>query len=449
MHSSSGFAATAALLAATLIIAAPVTENLEAPRLEGRSTFSVPQMENPGFKGFIASGVAQRAKAYAKYGAPMPADVLAAVQNAASTGMHTHIKFSSACRVPSLLIAAQEPSRQTHSNMTLSISALCRLEPQLKLCPWTLTRVPLICESHVLRLIKFSLIRYSWVFSTETPSSEVNGQALYDPGSSSSAQLLSGYSWSITYGDGSSSSGDVYDDVVSVGGVSYAQQAVESAQQVSSQFSQDSASSGLLGLAFSSINTVTPNQQNTFFANVMSSLASPVFTANLKKGTPGAYDFGFIDSSKYTGSITYTPVNTANGFWEFTGSGYAVGTGSFKKLRIDAIADTGTTLLLVPDSVVSAYYAKVSGAAYDNNQGGYVFPCSAKLPSFTFGVGSYRGVIPGSYINYAPVSSTQCYGGIQSDAGIGFSIYGDILLKAQFVVFDGGNTRLGFANKPT
>jgi hypothetical protein len=95
MHSSSGFAATAALLAASLIIAAPVTDNLEAPRLEGRSTFSVPQIENPGFKGFVASGVAQRAKAYAKYGAPMPADVKAAVTKAASTGMHIYIRFSS------------------------------------------------------------------------------------------------------------------------------------------------------------------------------------------------------------------------------------------------------------------------------------------------------------------------------------------------------------------
>lgn len=261
--------------------------------------------------------------------------------------------------------------------------------------------------------------------------------------------MLSGQSWSITYGDGSSSSGDVYTDVVSVGGVSYPKQAVESAEAVSSEFSQDSANSGLLGLAFSSINTVTPTEQNTFFANVMSSLASPVFTADLKKGTPGTYDFGFIDSSKYTGSISYTSVNTANGFWEFTGSGYAVGSGSFKSLSIDAIADTGTTLLLLPDSVVSAYYKQVKGAKNSNSQGGYIFPCSATLPDFTFGVGSYRGVIPGSYMNYSPATGSDCYGGIQSDDGIGFSIYGDILLKAQFVVFDGGNNSLGFANKPT
>ena len=52
---------------------------------------------------------------------------------------------------------------------------------------------------------------------------------------------------------------------------------------------------------------------------------------------PGTYDFGTIDSSKYTGTITYIDVDTANGFWEFTGSGYAVGGGSFVSSSIDAM----------------------------------------------------------------------------------------------------------------
>jgi aspergillopepsin I len=99
-------------------------------------------------------------------------------------------------------------------------------------------------------------------------------------------------------------------------------------------------------------------------------------------------------------------VNNANGFWEFTGAGYAVGSGQLQSTSIDAIADTGTTLLLLDDDIVSAYYAKVSGASYDNSQGGYVFPCTATLPSFTLKIGSYDAVIPGTYMNYAPATGT-------------------------------------------
>ena len=237
---------------------------------------------------------------------------------------------------------------------------------------------------------------------------------------------------------------------MSVGATTVTSQAVEAAQSVSAQFVDDTDNDGLLGLAFDSINTVTPNKQPTFFDNAKPQLSAPLFTADLKKGAPGSYDFGFIDTSKYTGSITYVPVNTANGFWEFTSNGYAVGSGAFTSTSIDSIADTGTSLLYLPTTVVSAYYAKVSGATYSSSQGGYTYPCSSTLPSITLGIGSYRAVVPGSYINYAPVSSTTCFGGIQRNTGIGFSIFGDIFLKSQFVVFNGASSpQLGFADKPT
>lgn len=183
-------------------------------------------------------------------------------------------------------------------------------------------------------------------------------------------------------------------------------QGVELAQNVSSGFVSDTANDGLLGLAFKSINTAKPYQLPTFFSNAKPTLALPLFTANLKKGSPGNYNFGYIDSSEYTGSITYVNVSTANGFWEFTGNGYAVGSGSFLSSSIDAIADTGTTLLYLPAAAVSAYYAKVPGATNSAWQGGYIFPCSATLPSITLGIGSYRAVVPGSYINYAPATGS-------------------------------------------
>jgi len=57
--------------------------------------------------------------------------------------------------------------------------------------------------------------------------------------------------------------------------------------------------------------------------------------------------------------------------------------------------------------------------------------------------------VPGSYLNFATVdkAGTTCFGGMQSDASVGFSIFGDVALKAAFVVFDGGNKQLGFATK--
>lgn len=90
------------------------------------------------------------------------------------------------------------------------------------------------------------------MFSKELPSSETSGHAVYSP--SSQSQLLNGYSWSISYGDGSSANGNVYLDYVTVGGVTASSQAVEAAETISSEFQQD-PSDGLMGLAFSSINT--------------------------------------------------------------------------------------------------------------------------------------------------------------------------------------------------
>ncbi|KAI0133962.1 aspartic peptidase domain-containing protein [Xylariales sp. AK1849] len=289
-----------------------------------------------------------------------------------------------------------------------------------------------------------------WVFSSSTPAASSRGHTVFSPGKSSTAKLKSGYSWSISYGDGSSSSGTVYDDVVTVGGVSFASQAVETATKVSSEFAEDTDTDGLLGLAFSSINSVSPTAQKTFFDNIKTSLNQPLWTADLRHSAPGTYNFGKIDSSLYTGTISYATVNSAEGFWTFTASSYSIGSGTAGG-SITGIADTGTTLALFPTAVAKAYYAKVTGATYNSAQGGYIFPCTATLPDFTFTVGGGKITIPGTYINYAPITTgaTRCFGGIQGNAGIGEVIFGDIALKSAFVVFEnsGSTARIGWAPK--
>lgn len=289
----------------------------------------------------------------------------------------------------------------------------------------------------------YILTCYSWVFSSELPASEQAGHSIYKPGGNGTK--LAGYTWSISYGDQSSASGDVYKDTVTVGGVKATGQAVEAAKQISSQFVQDKNNDGLMGLAFSSINTVKPRSQTTFFDTVKSQLNSPLFAVTLKHNAPGTYDFGFIDKSKYTGSLTYTGVDSSQGFWMFTADSYKIGSSSGGSIQ--GIADTGTTLMLLPENVVTAYYRQVSGARNDPSVGGYTFACSTQLPDFTVTIGGYDAVVPGSLINYAPASqgSSTCFGGIQSNSGLGFSIFGDIFLKSQYVVFDSNGPRLGFA----
>lgn len=189
---------------------------------------------------------------------------------------------------------------------------------------------------------------------------------------------------------------------------------------------------------------------------------------DLKKGEPGTYTFGIIDSTKYTGDLTYVDVDSSRGFWSFAVSGYAVGDLA-SPLEFGAIADTGTSLLYLPEQVVEDYYSQ-TGASYDSSQGGYTFDCSEDIPDITINIGGYNAVVPGSFIKYAPLWESSpskfmqflpnfnctnafvflaCFGGIQSSAKIGFSIFGDVFLKSQFVVFDGSpSPRLGFAAKP-
>jgi len=374
-----------------------------------KGSFSVNQVPNTAFK---PHGPYQMAKAYNKYGARLPEGLAKTVA-----------KYNAAKK------AKRDSGSATASPEEYDIQYL--------------TPVKIGTPGQTLNLDFDSGSSDLWVFSTETPESSVNGQAQYDPNSSSTAKQVDGATWSISYGDGSASSGSVYHDVVEVGGVSVNTQAVESAKKVSDQFAQDSNNDGLLGLAFSKLNTVTPQAEKTWFDNAAENLDVAAWTADLKYHTAGTYDFGVIDNSKYTGDISYVDVDDSEGYWGFSAD--------INGESVTGIADTGTTLALFPDAVVDAYYKGVNGAKLDQQQGGYVFPCDSSLPDLTFKPGDASITIPGKYINYAPAdeSGETCFGGIQPDTDIGLSIYGDIALKAAFVVFDQtqGSPRLGWASK--
>ncbi|KFX95014.1 hypothetical protein O988_06033 [Pseudogymnoascus sp. VKM F-3808] len=285
-----------------------------------------------------------------------------------------------------------------------------------------------------------------WVFNTQLNAQSGQGHTLYDPTKSPDFKLLKGASFDISYGDGSGAAGNVGTDTVDIGGATVTGQAIEMATDVSDSFVQDINSNGLVGLAFSKINTVKPQKQKTFFDNAMPTLAEPVFTADLRQDEVGAYEFGKIDTARFTGDLTWAPIDPSNGFWEFTSTKFSVGNGkALNAIGGTAIADTGTTLMLVNAAVVNAYYSQVEGAVNNEQVGGITFPCDSVLPDLNVDVGgTYTATIQGKFINFAQVNANTCFGGVQPTTG-NLQIYGDIFFKSQFIVFNGGNNTLGLA----
>lgn len=310
--------------------------------------------------------------------------------------------------------------------------------------------------------------------NTELPDSITNGRTVYNPKKSSTFQETKGI-FAISYGDSSSASGGLARDTISIGGATVENQVFGLPTKVADSFVEDPSSNGLVGLGFSSMNTFKPGPQKTFFDNIAAGLEEPVLTARLLSDGVGEYEFGTIDKSKYKGALVNVSVDASNGYWEFSAAKFRVG-GEKTWHEITetptAIADTGTTLMLVGAEVARAYYRGVNGSQYSGGVGGYIYPCNAELPSLSVAIGGeFQATIPGSLINYSEIGTNTttgetceflflyiaiesrlttsvdvvCYGGVQSNSGSKLQIFGDVFLKALFVVFDQRGPSLGFA----
>lgn len=262
--------------------------------------------------------------------------------------------------------------------------------------------------------------------------------------------MYEGASWDISYGDGSGASGTVGFDQVEVGGVTATSQAVELATAVSSAFVSDENNDGLLGLAFGTINTIQPKSQKTFFESIADDLDEKAFTADLDADASGTYEFGKIDTTKYQGELHTTTIDNSRGFWEFDSASYSIGGQVTQNPNASpAIADTGTSLVMVDEDIAEAYYAQIEGSSVSSAAGGYVYPCDANVPAFGIAIGDsgFIATINGTDIEYARVATNTCFGGVQGNSNQGLQIYGAMLLKQYFAVFNFGDLTFSLAQK--
>ncbi|KAK6343532.1 hypothetical protein TWF730_011122 [Orbilia blumenaviensis] len=293
---------------------------------------------------------------------------------------------------------------------------------------------------------------------------------VFDPDQSSSFKTMNGTTWNISYGDGSSASGTVGTDILTLGGLTIEAQAIELANHLSQSFVEGEGS-GLLGLAFSSLNTCRPEPVLTPVDMLIQQSNIPkdaeLFTCKLGSWRDvtdepdhgeSFYTFGFIHQPTldFCGvsaeNIYWAKIDSSAGFWQFSSTSITVNGKVTKRAKSNiSIADTGTTLALLDDPSCFAIYKQIPGAKYSSSYQGFIFPASvteAQLPEVSIDVGGKSFFIQKEDLGFADAGNGYIYGGIQSRGDLPLDILGDTFLKGHYVIFDVANKRLGVVPRP-
>ncbi|KZV80356.1 family A1 protease [Exidia glandulosa HHB12029] len=271
---------------------------------------------------------------------------------------------------------------------------------------------------------------------------------------------------SVSYGSGSFSGTEYTDQVAISDDLVISKQSIGVASKATGFEDVD----GILGIGpvsltegtvsgVSSVPTVTDNlySQGLISREVVSvSFEPPTEEEELN----GELTFGGTDSSKYTGSITYTPVTStspANGYW---GIDQKVTYNGASLLNSAGIVDTGTTLIYLATDAFNKYKS-ATGATADSATGllkltstkfKALKPLNFVIGGTTFSLSANAQIWPRSLNTVLGGTSSGIYlvvVDLGSDSGEGLDfINGQAFLERFYSVYDTTNQRVGIANTP-
>jgi hypothetical protein len=276
-----------------------------------------------------------------------------------------------------------------------------------------------------------------WVPGVSCNDYGCQGKAKYNSKKSSTYQS-NGESISIQYGTGSMD-GFLDADNVGIAGTTVAGQVFGEATDLA-DFFNGQPMDGILGLAYPAIaaDYVTPVFDTMISQKLVSQPIFGVFLDSNPGDRESAIDFGTIDSSKFSGSLQYEPVQSQD-YWtvkltEFSVNGNDVsgcknGGGS----GCSAIVDTGTSLIIGPTEAVNNLNINVDPGCSGIDQ----------LPTITIKMKKLTFKLPPKY--YVIKYEGQCAFGIQGADGLPFWILGDTFIRAYYTLFDRGQNQIGFA----
>lgn len=281
----------------------------------------------------------------------------------------------------------------------------------------------------------------SWVMGSTCTSGPCTIHNLYDPSTSSTSKSLTTL-FSINYGSGSVAGHRVTDNI-SFAGLNLAL-TFGLANTTSDDFNNFPID-GILGLSLGKSDTTS--FIDTLVAS--KSLKSNVFGISLNRMSDGPntgeINFGAPDTTRFTGSLNYMPVDVTNGGGDWAIPMDNVG---FAKAQAGltgrlAFLDTGTSFIFCPASDAAVFHALIKGAVSDDKIT-YHVPCTTTDSiNFTFG-GTAYSVPSKDWIG--PEANGNCTSNIYGRTVVGNNwLVGDTFLKNVYAVFDIDKTRVGLA----
>lgn len=152
--------------------------------------------------------------------------------------------------------------------------------------------------------------------------------------------------------------------------------------------------------------------------------------------TFGNYDESIVKASKQ--EIGWTGIDSTEGFWMFPSESATINGKILDLTGNKAMADTGTTLMLVSDEFCKALYSAIDGARYDKDVGGWIVPADnvGGRPDVTIAIGNKQITIEKEQLAWVDLEdgSGMMYGAIQSRGNNTFDILGGTFLICCYAV---------------
>lgn len=294
------------------------------------------------------------------------------------------------------------------------------------------------------------MLRWNWNVELEFGSNRQKLYVKFDTGSSDVVMDGRGYDPSVSSTSedqhttfnanyvSANAGGKVYKDVVAMAGI----QAKDVTISVSNDdFLTMNKDAGIVGLSWpllSSYNSSEPTFYEAFQRQKL--LKSNVYQFTLKADSTSYLDVGQIDTSKFSGSLSWVNVSPSDGYWS-TDIG-------INGNDCSGIIDTGTTIIVAGNDKLKNLLSKLDGVIVkqddDGNYQGW-FNCNSP-PEIKFSVAGKQFTMPEAIMKYQQ-SGNECRLPMNGMDGFSDWIFGTPFMEMASVVFDFDNARLGFASQ--